>query len=60
MGRVEAWAVEVGVPCIACVALSGSSKYPGQYRKPSTGMWSWLEETAGQGGGSSGSLVVVL
>ena len=36
---------EVGVPVVSCVALSGSTKQPSGFRKPSTGMWTWLEQT---------------
>ncbi len=29
---------------VCCVALSGSTAAPGRFRKPSTGMWTWLQE----------------
>ena len=57
---------------VSCVALSGSTKQPSGFRKPSTGMWTWLEQTvaaaaarntsssasSGGGDGSSGGGVV--
>ena len=43
-GRMQAWGEAIGVPVIGMCAISGSSADPGRFRKPSIGMWTWLEE----------------
>jgi len=41
---------------VCCVALSGSTAAPGRFRKPSTGMWTWLQEAVLTAGDRAGAL----
>ena len=39
---------------VCCVALSGSTATPGQFRKPATGMWTWLQRVASAAAATGG------